>query len=400
MTKIPFCKLDKGRYHLRLDVPKRLQDHYGTKRIVKSLKTSSPSVARRRVAPLVAHYKAEFETLSSDDHIGRDAAVIKGILEATSSAAERDTLESVIIDGLEARVARGQVSEQDAVKAFKLATGQTQDIKSFMEKYIASRSLTPNNEASYRRSIERICEIRREVDHWTVPACQEYVDLLCEQHPHSTVRYYLSPLKGLWEYMAQRGAFDPDKAVPWTKVRLPRNDVNKKAELLPFTEAEVSAILRGIPEKYRKVITFMALTGCRVNEALKVTSEDVDVIDGVPWYSIGSKTEAGWRSVPVLWDEGLKPPLVAGAYNTNHTAVGKAIRKIIKGDHIQPNHSFRKRAVTLALDAGHPVVEVSRFVGHKVVRNVTLDIYGKTSVNRPARLAIAKTLSVALSGAI
>lgn len=186
---------------------------------------------------------------------------------------------------------------------------------------------------------------------------------------------------------------------PAIGVRLPKKSKSKSSAL---TAQQVNDLAKECG-KYGLLISFLASTGLRVNEALALRVEDVDLVFGAvhverTWTStesgkkiLGQPKTREVRDVPLTSDLRVQLGLHLKGKSTSDWVFqgdgGDALDYgYFRRAYFQPSvkklalgnvtiHSLRHTAASLLVSLGAPILDVSRVLGHASAK-MTLDIYG------------------------
>jgi integrase len=197
-------------------------------------------------------------------------------------------------------------------------------------------------------------------------------------------------------------------------VRLPRRQPGKQAVFLSRDEAAL--VLAAVPERHRVLIEFLLTTGCRIGEALALTPADIGAgtvtfnksysrradADGNRPFKLGAaKTEASERTIAVsrevLDKLNLSGALVftndaGGAINADSFRKNVWIPAMVKSGlpkHRRPGlHDLRHTHASRLIDAGIPIVAVSKRLGHSNV-SITLSTYAHVAGDADERILAA-----------
>jgi integrase len=194
---------------------------------------------------------------------------------------------------------------------------------------------------------------------------------------------------------------------PAVGVRLPKK-AKSKSSALTAQQVNALAIEAG---KYGILIRFLASTGLRINEALALRVEDIDLTDSVvhverTWTSTESgkrilgQTKTGEvRDVPLTRDLRVELGLHLDDKDpADWVFQGHGGESLDYGyfrrAYFQPAvkklelvnvtiHSLRHTAASLLVSLGTPILDVSRVLGHASAK-MTLDIYGHSYADNAA----------------
>lgn len=199
-----------------------------------------------------------------------------------------------------------------------------------------------------------------------------------------------------------------------TGVRLPRRKPGKQAVFLSREEAAL--VVAAVPARYRVLAEFLLATGCRIGEALALTPADIGNgtvtfnksysrradADGNRPFEIGAaKTVASERTIAVPADVLDKLSRSGALVFTNDTGSAinadsfrknvwiPAMAKSGLPEHRRPGlHDLRHTHASRLIDAGIPIVAVSKRLGHANVA-ITLSTYAHVASDADARILAA-----------
>lgn len=213
-----------------------------------------------------------------------------------------------------------------------------------------------------------------------------------------TANRKISTASSYWTWLGKRTAIE---ANPWRGQSLAKGAANRSGEQRKraFTEAEAATLLAGgADDELADAMRVAALTGMRLEEIYRLTV--VDCADG--WFRIRvAKTQAGTRRVPI--HSALVPVVArrvaakeAGAFlfpepgeakpgrersmaaskRFGHYRKRLGVDATVEGQRQSAIdfHSWRRRFVSMARDAGVDRATVAAVVGHEA-GNVTDDVY-------------------------
>lgn len=197
-------------------------------------------------------------------------------------------------------------------------------------------------------------------------------------------------------------------------VRIPRRQSGKQKVFL--SADETALVLAAVPQRYRVLAEFLLATGCRIGEALALTPADVGDgkvtfsksysrradADGNRPFGLGaSKTAASERTIAVPRGTLDKLDLTGALVFTNDTGSAinadsfrknvwiPAVNKSGLPKHRQPGlHDLRHTHASRLIDAGIPIVAVSKRLGHSNV-SITLSTYAHVAADADARILAA-----------
>jgi integrase len=197
-------------------------------------------------------------------------------------------------------------------------------------------------------------------------------------------------------------------------VRLPRRKPGKQAVFL--SRDETALVVAAVPERHRVLIEFLLATGCRIGEALALTPADIgsgtvtfnksysrraDANGNRPFELGTAKTAASERTIAVPADvlEKLETwgalvftndtggPINADSFRKNVWIPAMADSGLPK--HRRPGlHDLRHTHASRLIDAGIPIVAVSKRLGHANV-SITLATYAHVASDADERILTA-----------
>ncbi|WP_448189655.1 tyrosine-type recombinase/integrase [Azospirillum sp. sgz301742] len=391
----------RRRWYALHDIPADVQEALGRKRFVQSLETEDRAEAKRRASPLEVRWLSEIRKArtQSTDHIEQDASYWRKVLRDTPES-ERDMVVSLIADEADNRwqkvATRAGIVDEDnpdveempeydeAIRFFKVATGQITRFDEHIEEYLATLKNEAKTIDMKRSTLKKFAEAfpylqdvqRKAVQRWVNKQGQEGKAV-------ATIRRSLSELRGYWAYLTSIEAAS-ENALPFEKLSMPKaaKPKNGNGDRKPFTPAEVVKLLHAAQEsKDHEVADLIRLgmwTGARVEElcALKLTKVGDGFIEIEE-----AKTAAGWRQVPIhprlqptidrlkkaSKDSYLLSGLSPNKYGDRSNAVGKRfgrLKKELGFTEAHVFHSIRKTVATLLENAGVPENVSADILGH------------------------------------
>lgn len=172
---------------------------------------------------------------------------------------------------------------------------------SLTEAYLTTRRGA--NSPVSRHTLRAYCQsIQVLLDHWTgeillnptPEAVAEFVDSLQQTGARlSTLSVRMAGVRALYHALQWAGVVDSD---PFGDVHLPQGPVTERAARLPYTDAELTALLDMAGPQDRAVILLCARAGLRVSECVALTWNNVDLAAGtltVP--ETEPRRPEGWR---------------------------------------------------------------------------------------------------------
>jgi integrase len=188
--------------------------------------------------------------------------------------------------------------------------------------------------------------------------------LLCSEYATATVNRHLATLSSLlsvavkqWDLPLRRPNFTLDR------------EQNQRMRL--FTKAEeIQAVQLATNQEMADLMTFLADSGCRLGEALKLTNIDIDLTQKI--VRLWDTKNGDSRSVPLtkrlvaLFERRDPKPFQITKDQATHQ-FGYIRTKIENGEDLVL-HSFRHTCATNLLEAGVPIYTVQRWLGHKDIK--------------------------------
>lgn len=406
-----------------VEVPPSLRHLLG-KRLVRSLRTHDIAIARIRRWAVVAEFKgkiADARKSRSGDPIDVEAMEARAALQETDRAGDDYTSaihRDLIAERAEA-LAR-TVGEPAALRYVGLATGAITPLMEHVEAWIKGSGVGAKTARERERQLERLRDylaaegLPVTVEAVTRRVAQRYAAHLGESLEGATVAKVVQGPRGYWEWM-DRAEKIAEGANPW--VRAGRGEGRRKSgRKRAFTEAEARLLLYGTTAvRPSPVLSDMILlaagSGMRREEIGQL--EVGDCQDGV-FRVRAAKTQAGIRAVPIhpalasvvarligSRTTGYLVADLAGSPSRRTMNIGKtfiAYRRALgveEGRGRQSNidfHSWRRRFVTEALNAGIEPRVVAVVVGHELPEGETQRTYwsGPTDAQRRACVEAVK----------
>jgi integrase len=197
-------------------------------------------------------------------------------------------------------------------------------------------------------------------------------------------------------------------------VRIPRRQPGKQAVFL--SRDETVLVLAAVPERHRALAEFLLATGCRIGEALALTPADIGDgrvtfnksysrradADGHRPFELGAaKTAASERTIAVpqvvldkleTWGAVVFANDGGGPINADSLRKNVWVPAMAKSGlpkHRRPGlHDLRHTHASRLIDAGIPIVAVSRRLGHSNV-SITLSTYAHVAADADERILAA-----------
>ncbi len=360
-------------YFAYLDVPKDVRAKLKRRIFRKTLKTDSRSVAKRRAAPFVAHWKAEIakargEPNSNDARFWRDA-LRRAKTPEDRMIVETDMETHVFMQGLDN-------TDPEAQRFYGEAFGTLVSTTEHLEEWMSSLQVKDKTAYLRRATIRRLAGkfpmlkdiSRKEVRRWVT-------ELMAELKP-ATVQRMMSDCRTYWAYLATIEAV-PEDSAPFDRLGLKV----KRSSWLPYTPEEAVRLLK-VAEgdtQLADVIRMAMYTGARREE---LCSLKVEHVKGDRFEIVDAKTEAGVRTIPIHRQlsktikrlvkdsedgyvlSGLKP----NANGDRGDTIGKRFTRLKRSLGFSDRHTFhswRGTVITMLERAGVPEGTVQDLIGHE-----------------------------------
>lgn len=380
-----------------LDIPADVRGALRRRVFRKTLKTDSRTVAQRRAAPLVAHWKSEIARAREEpDH--NDTLYWREALRSAKSPEESSLITELIDDHLWRQ--GFERSDPEAQQFFARATGAVVGTGEHLDEWIKSLQVKPKTAAMRRATVERLTTrfaclqdiSRKEVRRWVT-------DLTAELKP-ATVQRMLSDCRTYWSYLATVEAV-PEDSAPFDRLGLKV----RPASWLPYSPEQAVQLLNAAEgdQQLSDAIRMAMYSGARREEICGLRCEHVS---GDRFEIVDAKTRAGIRTVPI--HPKLKPTferlietskdgyvlsgLKANASGNRGDAIGKRFTRLKRSlgfEHRYAFHSFRGTVITMLERAGVPEGTVQDIVGHER-STLTGSTYSGKSTFEMRRAALGK----------
>ena len=408
-------------WYVVVEVPPSLRSKLG-RRIKRSLKTRDINLARARKWKALADIKAQIEAARrgvQGDPLRMEALELRGVLadeikrsEALADRIDWDDPEAAAnyAGSLTDDIVRDQIIERamdigrqngrTAGATFAgIALGTITPLETYVEDWLreggVKGSLTDRTKVEHRRAVQALAQwLAKEnlgagLEAITRRVAGRFVseDLLPSGRHVRTIAKTVSTLSSYWKWLRRRGYVSDEGRNPWAEQAPSRlsADIVNGVEERAFTDAEVVHLLASPPnDTLAEFMKVAALSGMRREEIGQLRI--ADCADGVFIVQRG-KTAAARRRVPI--HSGLVEIVTrrsrgrpATAYLFDELAsqnaertdpIGKLFTRYRRGLGIQDGdgrrslvnfHSWRRRFVTQAINAGQLAHIVSLVVGH------------------------------------
>lgn len=288
----------------------------------------------------------------------------------------------------------------------------------------------PGTQQSYRNDVARITKTLGalpvgDLDRATV---RKFVNQLAVTYRASTIRNTRTRLSSIAREGIELGLLDTN---PAADIALPRDPPDRRTKARALTLDEQRRLLRTLDAKYRydAGIAVLFAQGLRASEVLGLAWEDIDLDAGTAHLTRGvtylgadgdhtdhPKTERTYGTIhlaPVVVDllrahrklravEDPDPPRIiyegveihpvirgTGGRVGRRTDLARALKRALRRADIEPEristHTGRRTVITLLYQAGVPLADIARHVGHADV--ATTARYVVDLGDRPAEIA-------------
>lgn len=329
-------------------------------------------------------------------------------IELSAEEDARDNAESQLAEQV------GSVAQQHGAEAARpllgLARGTATPLRHYVDAWLAEGGpkgpTNPRTQAQYRSDMAGLetwlshVGIAPTIEAVSKAVAGRYVTegLIGAGVNRLTANRKISTASSYWTWLGKRTALEVN---PWRGQSLAKGAANRSGEQRkrPFTEAEAATLLAGEADgELADAMRIAALSGMRLEEIYRLTV--ADCADG--WFRVRvAKTQAGTRRVPIhsaltavvagrterkatgafLFPEPGEVKLgrersMAASKRFGHYRKRLNVDATIEGQRQSAIdfHSWRRRFVSLARDAGIDRATVAAVVGHEA-GNVTDDVY-------------------------
>jgi integrase len=418
----------RRRWYAVLEVPRDLRPRMGKVRFVKSLETDSPTIAQRRIGPIVAAWLSELDRARAGggEPAAGDAAYFRRALRAATSEEHRGKILRNIEEAADdigavhvANVGQLPSSDSTAQRFYAEATGALVPTLEHLDEWIATRRKSPKTQAMARSDVQRFAAKLPMLQEVQRPAVRRWATSLMHDDnlAPTTVQRILSAVRGYWRYLQAIGVVGEDQE-PFAKLDVARHAKDRGASerRQAFEPADVVRLLREAVERedsrLADLIHLAMFTGARIEElcALKVAD-----VNGDSFRVVASKTAAGVRVVPIhaelaatmarLVESSRDGYVMSGLpkdkYGVRSNAIGKRFGKLRSAVGFGPQfvfHSIRKTVVTILENEGVSENIVADLVGHEKPR-ITYGLYSGGTTLEVKRAALARLVYPASSEA-
>ena len=156
--------------------------------------------------------------------------------------------------------------------------------------------------------------------------------------------------------------------------------INQYLEVHTLSELQINTLINGLDDKFAVLIEFLYITGCRISEAINLTTTNVKT-NGKVIYTVigkGNKTRQVKTNMALYKnilrfsqpDGKLFPDITA---NNAKTKLKRHSAKILKNNGITP-HTLRHSRATHLIQSTKNISAVSKYLGHSDI-GTTAKIY-------------------------
>lgn len=222
----------------------------------------------------------------------------------------------------------------------------------------------------------------------------------------NSIRNVVSFVSGACKYAVREGWMSTNPCDALLRGERPKRD---QKEIRILTSEEIELLLEKAPKRWRPLFATLVFTGLRINEALDLTWDDVDLEENLI-HVRRSKTEAGVRSVvlfPALRrlltalrlesDPGVPFVFTTAEKGRGHRNYTLRVLKRILPDITQ--HELRHTFASLLIGQGMDVTFVCDQMGHANPA-ITLKLYAKLFDPKARRDEARERLQAAFGGLV
>ena len=421
-------RLQNGIYHARLTVPKDVREHFQKHEFSQSLQTGNRKQAEIRSGLVIAGWWQQIDAARGNQTPETWAMLAaKDYSQASNEEtydedgdaipSERTHLEWAFHEHLEDQMATGCVIEIDAVRAYKLAIGQSTLLKHHEKDYLNQyRNHSIKTQASYAAALNRFTDAFTDSASVTPEAIEVWIDgmALKENLAAKTITRVACQAKSFWSYLYKRKIVSVNHFKE-VEVSAPKA-ATKKQSYTPFSPDEVIALHKAAlaqqDVQLALLIRLGMYTGARLEELAMLKTSDVNLKNQA--FSIrGTKTAAADRVIPIHSDllpeltlivdsgrEYLIEGLVIDVRGERGKAIGKRFGRLKHAmgfeDRTRVFHSIRKTVSTMFEQAGVPEGVAADIIGHEK-KTMTYGLYSGGSSMDQKRDAIRKIMYQTIS---
>ena len=387
-----------GVYYAELKIPKDLRLSFGKTNLRRSLKTRDKNKAAISHGILIGKWKMEIDQLRG---AGGDMSHYRALYERLDDQdPSKDGFEDFLLDlatgGKDVNALDPQ-EEQQAIKKYKLLTGQLKKTEEFIAAWLKSRRVEPKTLRSDKSKVTVMANEMPLLSDITKPNVRKWC-LQMEEDSKSikTIGSYLSACREFWNYLERQGEIPSDSNTPFNSrdvlpTRRSKKEISRdNTSWAVFNKAEVNSLLNGAKKDAMlyDLIKIGIYTGARIEEICSVKVTDI----AEESFTIrDSKTPSGNREVPLhdqlkdlikeLKNSSQDGYLLSGLSEDKDGkrsgAIGKRFGRLKNQLGFERRfvfHSFRKTVVTLLEQAGISENLAADIVGHEKPR-ITYGLY-------------------------
>lgn len=372
----------RRRWYAVMEVPKQVRPKIGNKRrLMKSLKTESLTVAETRVHSVIANWKQQMAHLQNGNsntdattaiEVEAEKLRLKGWNEPDIYLYQRDVAE--------------EFKDENLYEAVEVVHGQVLRLDRQVDHYLASLEVAPKTKDMQKFDLERFADKFTYTEEITKNRIADWVEVDLMRNANlsaATCRRIVSTCRGYWRYMERHHNLKIpapfDGVVP---AQRKKTQSNHNAKRKSFNVSDYQRLLHTSQDGQKALSDLIALaayTGARIEEicSLKVDKVSIDRIE-----IEDTKTAAGWRSVPIhphivgtikllketSEDGYLLSGLTFNKYGNRSNAIGKRFGRLKSNLGYGPEyvfHSFRKGFARQLESASVPENIAARLLGHE-----------------------------------
>ena len=376
----------RRRWYAVLEIPQAVRARFGKTRFVASLETESLTVAERRVLPIIAEWKKAID-LAKHGHSDL-ASEIEQWRNYKVSYKKAGLSDAEIADIMLDVASDLHPDQSQASNVYEVLTGSKLLLVEHLEGFIATQTLEPKSIDMKRTDILRFIEKFTFAQDVTKRAVMLWVEEELVGHQKlalTSCRRIISNIRSYWSYLERYKELelaDPFLGVvPAASKKKTKQEIRDKRKA--FSVADYQRLLTSVKNQDQDLgdlIRLGAYTGCRIEELCGLKMENV-LADRLKIED--SKTEAGWREVPIhphiqklverlaagRKDGYFLAGLTSNKYGDKSNAIGKRFGRLktkcgYGRDYVF--HSLRKGVATQLEGAQVPENHVARLLGHKL----------------------------------
>ena len=287
--------------------------------------------------------------------------------------------------------------EQQAIKKYKLLTGQLKKTDEFIDAWLKSRRVEPKTLRGDKSKVTAMANEMPLLSDITKSNVRKWcLQMETEKKSIKTINSYLSACREFWNYLERQGEIASDSNTPFNSkdvlpTRRSKKELSKdNTSWAVFNKAEVNILLNGAKKDTMlyDLIKIGIYTGARIEEICSLKIADI----AAESFTIrDSKTPSGNREVPIhdelkklieeLKNSSQDGYLLSGLSEDKDGkrsgAIGKRFGRLknqLGFERRYVFHSFRKTVVTLLEQAGISENLAADIVGHEKHR-ITYGLY-------------------------